>query len=109
LRISSRSLYRVPSFDVSARSYSVYQMLMMVPPVSKECVEASGKMATSTVKAVTNEGYIAPVRLDDESGETTSWLNVVRKRRPNKPTGSSLVGKQSVAMLTLFTKPKIVN
>jgi len=37
----------------------------------------------------------------------TSWVDVVRKK---KLRGSNqLVGKQSVAMLTLFTKPKIVN
>jgi hypothetical protein len=51
--------------------------------------------------------------MGDESGSTTSWTEVVGKRK-KKPdglkrkvifsTGSSLVGKQSDPKLTLFTK-----
>jgi hypothetical protein len=41
---------------------------------------------------------------DDEREVATSWADVVRKKKPGR-----LVGKQSDVMLTLFTKPKIVN
>jgi hypothetical protein len=50
---------------------------------------------------------VVPGHVDDESKVALSWVDVVRKK---KFRGSScLVSKQSVAMLTLFTKPKIVN
>jgi hypothetical protein len=49
--------------------------------------------------------------MDDKSGSTTSWTEVVSKKK-KKPDGlkkkvifsSSLVGKQSDPRLTLFTK-----
>ena len=56
---------------------------------------------------LTTKGYVAPGRVDDKSGVATSWVDVVRKKRPYGP--SRLVGNQGVAMLTLFTKPKVVN
>jgi hypothetical protein len=56
---------------------------------------------------LTTKGYVVPGHVNDESKVATSWVDVVRKK---KLRGSScLVGKQSVAMLTLFTKPKIAN
>jgi hypothetical protein len=68
-------------------------------------------MLLRLVKTVTDVGQITtkgqdadPEPIDDEPAGTTSWVNVVRKQRPCDP--SSLVGKQSVAMLTLFTKLK---
>jgi hypothetical protein len=68
----------------------------VVQPVCKECVEANDSPVTS---------------MDDKSGSTTSWTEVVSKKK-KKPDGlkkkvifsSSLVGKQSDARLTLFTK-----
>jgi hypothetical protein len=68
----------------------------VVPPVCKECVEA------------TNDSQVASI--SDKSGSTTSWTEVVRKKK--EPDGlkkkvifsSSLVGKQSDPKLTLFTK-----
>jgi hypothetical protein len=59
------------------------------------------------VGQLTTKGYVAPGYVDDKSEGATSWVDVVRKKRPSGPSG--LVGKQSVAMLTLFTKPKLVN
>ena len=78
----------------------------LVPPVRKECVETNKGLVTD-VGQLTTKGYVAPGRIDDESGVATSWVDVVRKKRPYGP--SRLVGNQSVAMLTLFTKPKVVN
>jgi hypothetical protein len=64
-------------------------------------------VTNKNVGQLTTKGYVAPGYVDDESEGATSWVDVVRKKRPSGP--SSLVGKQSVAMLTLFTKPKLVN
>ena len=64
-------------------------------------------MTNKNVGQLTTEGYVAPGYINDESKGATSWVDVVRKKRPSGPSG--LVGKQSVAMLTLFTKPKLVN
>jgi hypothetical protein len=83
-----------------------------VPP-SRSLADRRGFADRATV--VTNKnvgqlmtkGYVAPGYVDDESEGATSWVDVVRKKRPSGP--SSLVGNQSVAMLTLFTKPKVVN
>jgi hypothetical protein len=60
------------------------------------------------VGQLTTKGYVAPPECvnDQSEGATTSWVHVVRRKRPSGP--SSLVGRQSVAMLTLFTKPKFV-
>ena len=69
-------------------------------------VEGNKGLVTD-VGQLTTKGYVAPGRIDDESGVATSWVDVVRKKRPYGP--SRLVGNQSVAMLTLFTKPKVVN
>ena len=75
-------------------------------PVRKECVETN-KMSVTTMGQLTTKGYVVPGRVDDESGEATSWVDVVRKKRPDGSGRSSrLVGKQSVDMLTLFTKQK---
>ena len=60
---------------------------------------------SKVVGQLTTKSYVAPGYVDDESEGATSRVDVVRKIRPSGP--SSLVGKQSVAMLTLFTKPKI--
>jgi hypothetical protein len=57
---------------------------------------------------LTTKGYVDPGHVDDKSEGAKSWVDVVRKKKPSGPP-SSLVGKQSVAMLTLFTKPKLVN
>jgi len=69
-------------------------------------VEANKGLVTN-VGQLTTKGYVARGRVDDKSEVATSWVNVVRKKRPSGP--SRLVGNQSVAMLTLFTKPKVVN
>jgi len=74
----------------------------LAPTVCKECVVNNKDMGQLTTKA-----YVAPGHVDDEYEGATSWVNVVRRKRPSVP--SSLVGKQSVAMLTLFTKPKLDN
>jgi hypothetical protein len=62
----------------------------VVPPVCKECVEDndSGSPVTS---------------MDDISGLTTSWTEVVRKSK-KVVFPSNLVGKRSDPRLTLFTK-----
>jgi hypothetical protein len=65
-------------------------------------------VTNKNVGQLTTKGYVAPGDdVDDESEGATSWVDVVRKKRPSG--SGSLVGKQSVAMLTLFTKPKLVN
>jgi hypothetical protein len=64
-------------------------------------------VTNKNVGQLTTKGYVAPGYVDDESEGATSWVDVVRKKRPSGL--SSLVGKQSVAMLTLFTKPKLGN
>jgi len=74
----------------------------LAPAICKECV-----VTNKDVGQLTTKGYVAPEYVDDESEGATSWVDVVRKKRPSGPRG--LVGKQSVAMLTLFTKPKLVN
>jgi hypothetical protein len=78
----------------------------MLPTKCRLTVETN-KGSVPDMGQLTTKGYVAPGRVDDESGMTTSWVDVVRKKRPSGP--SRLVGKQSVAMLTLFTKPKVVN
>jgi hypothetical protein len=68
--------------------------------------------ATFPVTSPAVEDSESPVTsMGDESGSTTSWTEVVGKRK-KKPDGlkkkvifsSSLVGKQSDPKLTLFTK-----
>ena len=67
----------------------------------------TNKMSVTTMGQLTTKGYVVPGRADDESGEATSWVDVVRKKRSDGSGRSSrLVGKQSVDMLTLFTKQK---
>ena len=65
----------------------------------------TNKMSVTSMGQLTTKGYVVPGRVADKSGEATSWVDVVvRKNRPER--SSSLVDKQSVGMLTLFTKQK---
>jgi len=75
--------------------------------VRKECVETNSHESVTDPGHIITKRYDVPGHNDDEAKVATSWVDVVRKK---KLRGSNqLVGKQSVAMLTLFTKPKIVN
>jgi len=70
-------------------------------------VETNSHESVTDPGHITTKGCDVPGYDDDEAKVATSWVDVVRKK---KLRGSSqLVGKQSVAMLTLCTKPKIVN
>ena len=64
-----------------------------LPPVG-----ANRPLVTSMEKSIVTKVC------DDEREVATSWADVVCKKKPSR-----LVGKQSDAMLTLFTKSKIVN
>jgi hypothetical protein len=82
-------------------------MLKQLACRSSHCVETNSHESVTEPGHITTKGYDVPGYSDDEAKVATSWVDVVRKK---KLRGSSqLVGKQSVAMLTLFTKPKIVN
>ena len=37
-------------------------------------------MSVTTMGQLTTKGYVVPGRVDDESGEATSWVDVVRKK-----------------------------
>ena len=79
----------------------------LTPLVCKECVETNNHESVTDLDQITTKAYVVPGYVDDKSKVATSWVDVVKKK---KLRGSSqLVGKQSVTMLTLFTKPKIVN
>jgi hypothetical protein len=64
-------------------------------------------MSGTIMGQLTTKGCVVPGCVDDKSGEATSWVDMVRKKRPDgSGRSSSLVGKQSVDMLILFTKRK---
>jgi hypothetical protein len=68
----------------------------------------TNKMSVVTMGQLTTKGYVVPGCVDGKSGEATSWVDVVRKKRPDGSDCSSyLVGTQSVDVLTLFTKQKM--
>jgi hypothetical protein len=72
-----------------------------------ESVETNNHESVTDLGHITTKGYVVPGYVDDKSKVATSWVNMVRKKK--LCDSSWLVGKRSVAMLTLFTKPKIVN
>ena len=76
--------------------------------VCKECVETNSHELVTDKGHITTKGRDVPGYDDDDKAKVaTSWVDVVRKK--NMRDSNQLVGKQSVAMLTLFTKPKIVH
>jgi len=73
-----------------------------------ECVETNSHELVTDQGHITTKGCDVPgYDDDDEAKVATSWVDVVRKKKMSD--SNQLVGKQSVAMLTLFTKPKIVH
>jgi hypothetical protein len=58
----------------------LYVDIAVTSPVCKECVETN-KMSITTMGQLMAKGYVVPGRIDDESGEAMSWVNVASHRK----------------------------